>query len=233
MYADVSPQDYMMAYEDSVGPRPGIDSMRDIVCTQKLRPQILPAWSNHTVSPPHLNMYTNCCPFLTIPSSIPFLFFPSSIPSLLRLPFPLTHSLSLSPSPSLPLSLPLPPSLPPSLSLQGLGSLVEAIEDCWDEDPEARLSASNITFRLKELLDGGPPTLTEDHTPFNHVPIRPGNERYRRRGEAQETTTDTIGTTDSRPPPYDSRWSYANAGGGDERVNGGNSLGLIFNETTI
>lgn len=40
----------MMAYEDSVGKRPGIDTIKDAVCTQKLRPQILPAWRNHPVS---------------------------------------------------------------------------------------------------------------------------------------------------------------------------------------
>ena len=45
-----SPRGYQMAYEDRVGQRPGIDAMRDLVCTQKTRPRILPAWRNHPVS---------------------------------------------------------------------------------------------------------------------------------------------------------------------------------------
>lgn len=114
---------------------------------------------------------------------------------------------------------------------------MDTIEDCWDKDPEARLSASNVILRMKELLDGGPASLTTDHTPshsFDRVPVVVGNDRYRRRSEAQESTADTICTTDSRPPPYDSRWSYANVGGGDERVNHDeNSMGLNYNETTI
>ena len=39
----------MMAYEDSVGQRPGIDSMREVVCTQKQRPLIPTSWRNHPV----------------------------------------------------------------------------------------------------------------------------------------------------------------------------------------
>ena len=38
-----------MAYEDMVGQRPGIDTMREVVCTQKLRPQIPPTWRDHPV----------------------------------------------------------------------------------------------------------------------------------------------------------------------------------------
>jgi TGF-beta receptor type-2 len=161
VHEEQSPQDYMMAYEDSVGQRPGIDTMRDIVCTQKLRPQITPSWRNHI----------------------------------------------------------------------GLSSLLDTIEECWDEDPEARLSASNVVLRLKELLDGGPTALTSDHTlshTFTHSSVIPGNERFWR-GEAQESTTDTIGTTDSRPPPYDNRW--ANTGGSDESFSG--SMGLNLDETTV
>jgi TGF-beta receptor type-2 len=139
---EVSPRDYEMAFEDTVGQRPGIDTMRDVVCTQKTRPRVLPAWRNHP----------------------------------------------------------------------GLSSLVDTIEECWDEDPEARLSARNIVLRLKELLDGGPSALATDHTPmhaFANPAVVPGNEQHYRLSEALESTTDTIGTTDSRPPPYDSRWSYA------------------------
>ena len=39
-----------MAYQDTVGQRPGIDTMRDLVCIQKMRPRILPVWRNHPVS---------------------------------------------------------------------------------------------------------------------------------------------------------------------------------------
>ena len=62
--------------------------------------------------------------------------------------------------------------------------------------------------------------------------------------EALESTTDTIGTTDSRPPPYDSRWSYAapptpaGPGGEDEEDGSGEAstsvtMGLNFEETTV
>ena len=44
------PSGYKMAFEDVVGVRPGIDRMRELVCTQKLRPQILTLWRNHAVS---------------------------------------------------------------------------------------------------------------------------------------------------------------------------------------
>ena len=125
------------------------------------------------------------------------------------------------------------------------------IEECWDEDPEARLSASNIILRLKELVDGGPASLASDHTPlhsFPHPPVVPGNLEQFRVSEALESTTDTIGTTDSRPPPYDSRWSYTAPGGPVGDNDGGSSdgstsvtmglnssvtMGLNFEETTV
>jgi serine/threonine protein kinase len=176
-----SPRGHLVAYEDRVGQRPGIDAMRDLVCTQKTRPRILPAWRNRP----------------------------------------------------------------------GLSSLVVTIEECWDEDPEARLSASNIILRLKELVDGGPASLASDHTPlhsFPHPPVVPGNLEQFRVSEALESTTDTIGTTDSRPPPYDSRWSYTAPGGPVGDNDGGSSdgstsvtmglnssvtMGLNFEETTV
>ena len=210
----------MRAYEDSVGERPGIDAMREIVCTQKLRPQIIPSWRNHVVSLP---------PSHSIPSLPPSL--PLSLPLL---PLSLLSLSLFSPSLSLPLSLPLSlspflSSLPSlshsvSLSLQCLSYLLDTIEECWDEDPEARLSAINVVLRLKELLDGGPTALTSDYL-TSHTFIVPGNERFRYSG-AQESTADTIGTTDSRPPPYDNRW--ANAGGVDESFSG--SMGF---ESTV
>ena len=128
----------------------------------------------------------------------------------------------------------------PPLPLQGLSSLVDTVEECWDEDPEARLSASNIILRLRELVDGGPSSLASDHTPshtFSHPPVVPGNEQYRL-SEALESTTDTIGTTDSRPPPYDSRWSYlaaTNPARGGEESDGSSSVstGLNLEETTV
>ena len=107
--------------------------------------------------------------------------------------------------------------------------------ECWDQDPEARLSAINIVLRLKELLDGGPTALTSDHTPshiFTHMPVVSGAERFRR-SDAQESTA---GTTDSRPPPYDIRWGYA---ANSEDDNGSNersapsSMELNFDETTV
>ena len=85
----------------------------------------------------------------------------------------------------------------------------------------------NVVLRLKELLDGGPTALTSDYL-TSHTFIVPGNERFRHSG-AQESTADTIGTTDSRPPPYDNRW--ANAGGVDESFSG--SMGLNLDETTV
>ena len=148
-------------------------------------------------------------------------------------------------SPLLPLLLPplllspllfLPLPIPLSLS-QGLSALVDTIEECWDEDPEARLSAVNVVLRMKELLDGGPSPLAEDYAPSHTV--APDNDRYRR-SDLQESTTDTIGTTDSRPPPYDSRWGYSTAAGRVEDGDGvsdtsspSGSVGLNVNETTV
>lgn len=47
------------------------------------------------------------------------------------------------------------------------------------------------------------------HTPphLPHPPVVPSDDQFRRRN-ALESTADTIGTTDSRPPPYDVRWGY-------------------------
>ena len=118
---------------------------------------------------------------------------------------------------------------------------MNTIEECWDEDPEARLSASNIILRLKELVDGGPAALASDHTPlhtFPLPPVVPSNEQFRV-SEALESTTDTIETTDSRPPPYDSRWSYAAGGGGGQAGDSGSgeessiSVEFNFEETTV
>lgn len=110
--------------------------------------------------------------------------------------------------------------------------------ECWDQDPEARLSAINVTLRLKELLDGRPTDLVSEHTPshiFTHTNVVPSNERFRR-SQAQESTADTIGTTDSRPPPYDSRWGYPGNNDGDDNSSDrspSGSVGLNFEETTI
>ena len=98
---------------------------------------------------------------------------------------------------------------------QGLSSLVDTIEDCWDEDPEARLSAANVALRLKGLLDSGHiqfehalPDLnsTAAHT-FPSLPVASNIEGLKR-CDTLESMADTIGTTDSRPPPYDIRWGY-------------------------
>ncbi len=37
--------------------------------------------------------------------------------------------------------------------LQGLNVMLEAIQECWDEDPEARLTAANVLVRTEELVN--------------------------------------------------------------------------------
>lgn len=121
---------------------------------------------------------------------------------------------------------------------QGLNSLVDTIVECWDQDPEARLSAINVVLRLKEILDGRPTALISEHTPshiFTHTSVIPSGDRFRR-SQAQESTADTIATTDSRPPPYDSRWGYPSNDDGDDGSSNrspSGSVGLNFVETTI
>ena len=212
-----------MAYEETVGKRPGIDTMRDVVCTQKLRPQILPAWRNHPVS--IIIIYTSSSVLLINQS----LYLSNYSQGLYNYTSPSSVLL-------------INQSLYLSNYSQGLNSLVGTMEECWDEDPEARLSARNVKLRLKDLLDGGPSSLASDHTPshsFPLPPVVPSNEQYRVT-QALESTSDTIHTTDSRPPPYDSRWSYAAVGApGDEMETSepgdspSVSMELNLDETTV
>lgn len=92
-------------------------------------------------------------------------------------------------------------SLPPGHSSQDPGGLRELLEDCWDADPEARLTAACVQQRLAALthpqearpfpeggLRGCPPLCPEDGLSIplpHHLPLQASAEHLPRHCSAR------------------------------------------------
>ncbi|XP_040984733.1 anti-Muellerian hormone type-2 receptor [Aquila chrysaetos chrysaetos] len=73
------------------------------------------------------------------------------------------------------------PLIPPAWhrAPQPVGALPELLEDCWDPDPEARLSAERALQRLQRLAAGPPPPATGPPQPAATAAAPPGGSGLR------------------------------------------------------
>ena len=101
--------------------------------------------------------------------------------------------------------------------------LVETVQECWDADPEARLSAANVLVRMEDLLQeggsearpaGGGETSTDppDSTNNRNLVADPQQPPYFSPPTNEDPLFEIYKHPDTRPPPYSRLDTHARPG---------------------